>query len=54
MVSFFKFLSTVAFATVLLLDPLAIKADACRCILFSLCQGYEAADVVLHATALTR
>ena len=53
-VSFFKFLTTAALASTVLLLDLAVKADACRCMYLSVCQGYEAADVVLRATALAR
>lgn len=54
MVAFLKFLTSAACATTVLLLELAVKADACRCMYVSVCQGYENADVVLRATALSR
>ena len=54
--AFIKFLTMMAFATVLLPD-LAVKVKAiavCKCATLDVCTGFEAADVVLRGTALAR
>ena len=51
--AFSKLLTIVSMTTVLLLN-LTTKADACRCMHLSVCQGFDAADVVLKGTALER
>ena len=52
--AFTNFLTRMVFATVLLLDLAARRADGCRCFPLTVCQGFEAADVVLRGTALSR
>lgn len=49
-----KFLSTAATAAVLLLGLVTTNARNCRCLPPGLYEGFEAADVVLHGTALHR
>lgn len=49
-----KFLNIGALATGLLLTLATTNVEACRCLPPGLYEGYEAADVVLHATVLNR
>lgn len=51
--AFISFLAKVAFATVLLLDP-SVMAQECGCGDDSVCEDFELAEIVLHATALAR
>ena len=52
--SVYKFVNVVALATVLLLDLTLTTAQNCRCFRPGLYEGFDAADVVLHGTALNR
>lgn len=49
-----KLVNMVAFATALLLGLTMSTVEACRCVPAGLYEGFEAADVVLHATAVNR
>lgn len=50
----YKVVNMVAFAVVLLLELATLEVEACKCLAPGLYEGFEAADVVLHATALDR
>lgn len=53
MTVFYKLLSVVAAATaILLLDEGIFRVEACRCAELSVCEGLQAADVVVHGTVL--
>lgn len=53
--AYLKFMNIAALATALLLGLATTKnVEACRCLPMGLYEGFEAADVVLHGTALFR
>lgn len=54
--AFYKFLGTLAFGAVLLLDQATKNVEACSCLVPSggVCGLVDTSSVVLHATVLTR
>lgn len=54
MMTLYKFLNMVAVAMVLLPDLKMTETIGGRCLPPGLYEGFEAADVVLHATVLDR